>query len=104
MSLEEQARRLNSSSTVSPAQQAPAGNFVEGEASCRQGDVSYVPEMRSQLVAARTVAEALGDLATSPDSEWAGTSAAAPIPEIAGPGSRTLSTWRYFSSPDAVIR
>jgi uncharacterized protein YbjT (DUF2867 family) len=56
----------------------------------RQGDVSYVPEMRSQLVAARTVAEALADLATSPDSEWAGTSAAAPIPEIAGPGSRTF--------------
>jgi uncharacterized protein YbjT (DUF2867 family) len=30
----------------------------------RQGDVSYVPEMRTQLVGARTVAEALADLAT----------------------------------------
>ena len=29
----------------------------------RQGDVIYVPEMRTQLVAARTVAEALADLA-----------------------------------------
>ena len=31
-----------------------------------QGDVSYVPKMRTQLVAARTVAEALADLATGP--------------------------------------
>jgi uncharacterized protein YbjT (DUF2867 family) len=31
----------------------------------RQGEVSYVPEMRTQLVAARTVAEALAALATS---------------------------------------
>ena len=30
----------------------------------RQGDVIYVPQMRTQLVAARTVAEALADLAT----------------------------------------
>jgi uncharacterized protein YbjT (DUF2867 family) len=46
-----------------------------------QGDVAYVPEMRTQLVAARSVAEALADLATSPDAADAG----APIPEIAGP-------------------
>src|ERR1044072_4830277 len=32
----------------------------------RQGDVAYVPRMRTQLVAARTVAEALADLATGP--------------------------------------
>jgi hypothetical protein len=31
----------------------------------RQGDVSYVPKMRTQPVAARTVAEALADLATT---------------------------------------
>src|SRR5712691_940953 len=30
----------------------------------RQGEVSYVPKMRTQLVAARTVADALADLAT----------------------------------------
>jgi uncharacterized protein YbjT (DUF2867 family) len=46
-----------------------------------QGDVAYVPEMRTQLVAARNVAEALADLATSSDAADPGT----PIPEIAGP-------------------
>ena len=30
------------------------------------GEVSYLPKMRTQLVAARTVAEALADLATRP--------------------------------------
>jgi uncharacterized protein YbjT (DUF2867 family) len=48
----------------------------------RQGDVSYVPKMRIQPVAARTVAEALADLATG--SEPAPSSSTA-IPEIAGP-------------------
>jgi uncharacterized protein YbjT (DUF2867 family) len=48
----------------------------------RQGDVSYVPKMRTQLVAARTVAEALVDLAM--DAEWAPLGAESPIPEIAG--------------------
>jgi uncharacterized protein YbjT (DUF2867 family) len=54
----------------------------------RQGDVIYVPQMRTQLVAARTVAEALAELAngstpgaeTSPDT----------IPEIAGPREERL--------------
>ena len=50
----------------------------------RQGEVSYVPRMRTQLVAARTVAEALADLATaSPSSE-------PPISEIAGPREESL--------------
>jgi uncharacterized protein YbjT (DUF2867 family) len=53
----------------------------------RQGDVIYVPQMRTQLVAARTVAEALAGLANgstpAPD-----TSAA--IPEIAGPREESL--------------
>lgn len=51
----------------------------------RQGDVIYVPQMRTQLVSARTVAEALADLATG--------SAPAPqpsIPEIAGPQEERL--------------
>jgi uncharacterized protein YbjT (DUF2867 family) len=51
----------------------------------RQGDVIYVPEMRTQLIAARTVAEALAELATG--------SAPAPensIPEIAGPREEKL--------------
>ncbi|HET6641873.1 MAG TPA: NAD(P)H-binding protein [Gaiellaceae bacterium] len=45
----------------------------------RQGDVSYVRELRTQLVAARTVAEALADMATNPGVPEV------PIPEIAGP-------------------
>jgi hypothetical protein len=48
----------------------------------RQGDVSYVPEMRTQLVAARTVAEALADLATG--------AADAAMSEIAGPREESL--------------
>jgi uncharacterized protein YbjT (DUF2867 family) len=51
----------------------------------RQGDVIYVPHMRTQPVAARTVAEALADLANG--------SAPAPetsIPEIAGPREESL--------------
>jgi uncharacterized protein YbjT (DUF2867 family) len=54
----------------------------------RQDGVSYLPKMRTQLVAARIVAEALADLATVPDSP-AGTSTA-PIPEIAGPREESL--------------
>ena len=46
-----------------------------------QGDVSYVWNMRTQLVAARTVAEALVDLATATDAEFE----AAETTEIAGP-------------------
>jgi uncharacterized protein YbjT (DUF2867 family) len=44
-----------------------------------QGDVGYVPTMRTQLVAARAVAEQLVDLALSPDSSVDS------IPEVAGP-------------------
>ena len=55
----------------------------------RQDEVSYVPKGRTQLVAARTVAEALADLATVPDSALAG-AGTAPIPEIAGPREEDL--------------
>jgi uncharacterized protein YbjT (DUF2867 family) len=48
----------------------------------RQGDVSYVPKMRTQLVAARTVAEALADLALEP--------APGPTVEIAGPREESM--------------
>jgi uncharacterized protein YbjT (DUF2867 family) len=51
----------------------------------RQGDVSYVTKMRTQPVAARTVAEALVDLATKPASAPAPGTSGAPILEIAGP-------------------
>ena len=54
-----------------------------------RGEVVYVPRMRTQLVAARTVAEALADMATAPDS-WSG-SDHEPVPEIAGPRAETLA-------------
>jgi uncharacterized protein YbjT (DUF2867 family) len=53
----------------------------------RDGEVSYVPKMRTQLVAAKTVAEALAGMAT--EAEW-GDSAPTSIPEIAGPREESL--------------
>jgi uncharacterized protein YbjT (DUF2867 family) len=50
-----------------------------------RGDVTYVPPMRTQIVAARSVAEALADLATGPDA-----GPDAPILEIAGPRAENL--------------
>ena len=52
----------------------------------RQGEVCYLPAMRTQLVAARTVAEALAALAVTPEPASAG----APVPEIAGPRQEYL--------------
>ncbi len=49
-----------------------------------RGEVSYVPRMRTQLVAARTVAEVLADLAAEPGS------ARAPVTEVAGPREESL--------------
>jgi uncharacterized protein YbjT (DUF2867 family) len=49
-----------------------------------QGEVSYVPRMQTQLVAARTVAEELVALATDPSA------VPGPIAEIAGPRAETL--------------
>ena len=51
-----------------------------------QGDVSYVCAMRTQLVAARTVAEALVALATASDADFA----AGETTEIAGPREERL--------------
>ncbi len=50
-----------------------------------RGDVTYVPRMRTQIVAARAVAEALADLATGPDA-----GPDAPILEVAGPREENL--------------
>jgi uncharacterized protein YbjT (DUF2867 family) len=55
----------------------------------RKGDVTYMPRMRTQLVAARTVAEALVGLATGPDSAFTA-GPEAPILEIAGPREESL--------------
>jgi uncharacterized protein YbjT (DUF2867 family) len=54
----------------------------------RQGEVTYLPKMRTQLVAARIVAEALVNLATGPAP--ARRSSGAPISEIAGPREENL--------------
>jgi uncharacterized protein YbjT (DUF2867 family) len=53
----------------------------------RKGDVGYVPAMRTQLVAARTVAEALVDLATA---DWSRGTHGGPVPEVAGPRAERL--------------
>ncbi|WP_433730508.1 SDR family oxidoreductase [Nocardia sp. CA-129566] len=53
-----------------------------------QGEVSYVANMKTQLVAARSVAEALVDLAVHPLPE----SSAGPFPEIAGPRAETMAS------------
>lgn len=52
----------------------------------RQGEVCYLPRMRTQLVAARTVAEALAALAAAPELASGG----APVAEIAGPREEYL--------------
>lgn len=52
-----------------------------------QGEIAYLEKMRTQLVAARTVAEALVDLALAPLPE----STDAPFPEIAGPQPETMA-------------
>lgn len=54
----------------------------------RQGEVSYVPSWRTQLVAARTVAGALVNLANG--SGPARGSSGPPFPEIAGPREENL--------------
>lgn len=51
----------------------------------QQGDVAYLPALPAQLVACRTVAEELVDLAGAPAAP--GT----PIPEIAGPRKETMA-------------
>jgi uncharacterized protein YbjT (DUF2867 family) len=63
----------------------------------RQGDVSYVPEMRTQLVAARTVAEGLVDLATARDAYL-------PVRSLIlrGRAKRAWSRWPGCSSQGVV--
>jgi hypothetical protein len=61
----------------------------------RRGDVIYLPEMRTQIIAARTVAKALAAMATSPEAQFAAAraaeSAGVPIPELAGPRGGNLA-------------
>ncbi|MBB5857864.1 SDR family oxidoreductase [Amycolatopsis umgeniensis] len=53
----------------------------------RQGDVAHVPSLPTQLVACRTVAEVLVDLAMASGTSAPGT----PIPEIAGPRKENMA-------------
>ena len=73
-----------------PAQVLRAAQFHEFVAQLvdwgRQGEVSYVPKMRTQPVAARNVAESLVDLATGPRPSVSD----ALVPEIAGPREESL--------------
>jgi uncharacterized protein YbjT (DUF2867 family) len=65
-----------------------------------QGDVAYVPRMRTQLVAARAVAEALADLATAP--EWRPSDPV--ITEIAGPREeRLVAVARLFAARNGGV-
>jgi uncharacterized protein YbjT (DUF2867 family) len=56
----------------------------------RQNGAIYLPKMRTQLVAARSVAETLADLATGARPAPPSPSGGAPILEIAGPREETL--------------
>jgi uncharacterized protein YbjT (DUF2867 family) len=65
--------------------------FVSQLVDWGRGDgISRVPEMRTQLVAARTVAEGLADLATGAHQVLAQPSSDTPISEIAGPREESL--------------
>jgi uncharacterized protein YbjT (DUF2867 family) len=56
----------------------------------KQGEVSRVPKMRTQLVAARAVAEVLADLTADPQSAPTAQSSGAGILEVAGPREESL--------------
>lgn len=57
----------------------------------RRGDVTYVPRMRTQLVAAGIAAEGLADLATAPATALAPGASGMAIPEVAGPRPELLA-------------
>lgn len=54
-----------------------------------QGDVVYVPKTRTQLVAAKSVAEALADMVNGSEHAWRSNGSA--VPEIGGPRVETLT-------------
>lgn len=56
----------------------------------RQGDVSYVQQMRTQPVAARSLAVVLAGLATNPDASPTPGGAGASFLEVAGPREESL--------------
>jgi uncharacterized protein YbjT (DUF2867 family) len=82
------AREQTALSGPIPARVLRAAQFHEFVAQLvewgTQGDTSRLPRMRTQLVAARTVAEVLADLVTAPGA------AGAPLTEVAGPREESL--------------
>jgi uncharacterized protein YbjT (DUF2867 family) len=62
--------------------------FVGALLDWQQGEVAYIPNWATQLVAARTVAEELVELATDRDAP---AQPAAPFPEIAGPRRENMA-------------
>jgi uncharacterized protein YbjT (DUF2867 family) len=60
----------------------------------RKGDVAYVLDMRTQLVAARTVAETVADLATHPSAGGGTVEIAGPQPESMVDAARRLCARR----------
>jgi uncharacterized protein YbjT (DUF2867 family) len=68
---------------------AQFNEFVGQLLDWQQGDVAYMPAWPSQLVAARTVAEALVDLATDPEAPQP--APGTPLPEIAGPREENMA-------------
>jgi nucleoside-diphosphate-sugar epimerase len=66
----------------------------------RQGDVVCLPKMRTQLVAARTAAEALAGMATDAEPAQA---ADAPSRRSPGRARRASSRSRRWSPPGAAI-
>ena len=75
----------------------------------RQGEVSFVPEMRTQLVAAGTVAQALAELALATDPDWARAAAAGSAVRIEGvrdpsdPDSAVYTSGALLPSPHATL-
>jgi uncharacterized protein YbjT (DUF2867 family) len=60
----------------------------------RKGDVAYLPTTRTQLVAARTVAEKVADLATHPSANGRIVEIAGPRPESMADAAKRLSARR----------
>ena len=86
-----------------PARVLRAAQFHEFVAQLMEwgarGDATYVPKMRTQLVAARSVAEVLADLATTSNGDARGRSSRSPAP-----ARSASSRWRRCSRPAAATR
>ena len=69
---------------------------------CTQGEVSYLPKMRTQLVAALTVAEAAADLATGVEWPLALGQPGSRSSRLLGNARRTSLRWEHSSPGGAA--